>query len=499
MKAVNLLSLVNAKKDLPPSVFELYLENFAISPKEDELDDIGSFVNQLLSQSQELEIFNEFYIGYSISQISKEFDLLRFGQKNIINIELKNENTGERIKKQLVQNKYYLSFLGKEILNFTYVAEDKKLFYLENNINITEVDFSFLISKLSDQILEEVEDINKLFNPSNYLISPFNSTEAFIQGQYFLTHQQERYKNDILKLSTKDGPRYISIQGSAGTGKTLLTYDIAKEYINNKKKVLIFHCGSLNNGHHRLRANYSWSIAPIKSLEYYDLSKYDLIIVDEVQRIYKNQIDELLNSIKETNIKCIFSYDSQQCLARWEIERNIPQYITAQVSPMIFTLTEKIRSNKEIASFIKCLFDLYKNNIKQEYSNVNIQYFSNAFDAQKYIAILSKQGWKVINYTPSRYNSFPYDKYQNSWEDTAHAVIGQEYDSVVAVIDKYFYYNQDGKLSTRGWNTTPYYHPTKMLFQIVTRTRKKLTIVIINNKILLDRCLKVLQSNNARA
>jgi hypothetical protein len=142
------------------------------------------------------------------------------------------------------------------------------------------------------------------------------------------------------------------------------------------------------------------------------------------------------------------------------------------------------------------LFDLSKRNPNQKYSNINIQYFLTTKGAKKYTEILKDEGWKVINYTPSRFNNFPYDKFQNIHDESAHNIIGQEFDNVVAVIDAHFYYAENGKLSTQGWNNTPYYHPTKMLFQMVTRARKKLCIIIINNEGVLKECLTILQSND---
>ncbi|WP_096467721.1 DNA/RNA helicase domain-containing protein [Aneurinibacillus soli] len=491
MKPVNLLSLVSAKNDLLPSVFGLYLNNFDIKIKEDELRDIESLIKEIQTHSERLGILDEFYIGYTINQIGKEFDLLRFGENSIINIELKRTSTEEKIRKQLKKNKYYLNFLEKEVLSFTYVVEDRQLFYLNDSETLEKTKFPFLISKLNDQVLQYIEDINRLFDPSNYLVSPFNSTDAFVSGQYFLTDHQETVKNDILNLSTETGPCFISIEGHAGTGKTLLTYDIAKQYISIPKSVLIFHCGNLNNGHYKLSEKYPWEISPIKDYKLYDLSKYDLIIIDEAQRIYKNQLEIILNSIKNTNAKCIFSYDSQQCLSADEIKRNIPQYIIENVSPKIFRLTEKIRTNKEIASFIKNLFDLSKKNQNQKYSNINIRYFSCARDAKQYIDVVEDRDWKVINYTPPLYNDNPYKEFQYGWNDNAHNVIGQEYDNVIAVLDHHFYYNEDRKLSTKGWYGA-HYNPTKMLFQIVTRARKKLGIVIINNEAVLKQCLNIL-------
>lgn len=478
MKPANLLSLIQAKNDLSVLALRSYLESFGIKMKIGELMDMEFLVGQLRSYPSKIDVFDGFYIGYIIHQISKEFDLLRFGKDSVVNIELKRENTGERIKEQLVENQYYLSFLEKELFSFTYVAEDRKLFYLNESKMLVETDFPFLISVLNEQILDDVEDINKLFDPSNYLVSPFNSTEAFMDGRYFLTNHQKDIKRDILRLSSSC---FISLQGSAGTGKTLLTYDIGKGYMENGNKVLIFHCGNLNNGHHQLREKHGWSIAPIKDHELYDLSEYQLIIVDEAQRMFKGQLEKLVSSIKCTNAKCIFSFDPQQCLTDGEVKRNIPQYLTELVSPYSFKLTENIRVSKEIGAFIKNLFDLSKIHPRMEYKNVYLQYFSNLSDAMEYVNMLRRQGWKAIN-----------NNNQGNQEDIAQGIIGQEYDQVVAMLDSHFYYDKEGRLSTKGWQEPPHHNPTKILFQIVTRTRKRLSIVIVNNEEVLGQCLRVL-------
>ena len=42
------------------------------------------------------------------------------------------------------------------------------------------------------------------------------------------------------------------------TRKTLLVYDIAREFIQDKKSVLAIHCGKLNQGHNLLNEKYNW-------------------------------------------------------------------------------------------------------------------------------------------------------------------------------------------------------------------------------------------------
>jgi len=489
LEPVNLLSLVNAKIDLSREIFSNYLNNYSVKISDNELDDLYSLVENIQRYHDGLKIFEKFFVGYSIPQISREFDLLRIGNNDVINIELKKIYTGkERIEKQLKRNKYYLSFLDKETFNYTYVAESNKLYSLNKSENLIEKDINELTEKLIQQELVKIKNIDDLFDPSNYLVSPFNSTDVFVEGKYFLTNHQETIRKSVLENRSINQPCYISIYGAAGTGKTLLTYDIARHYINEFKEVIIFHCGNLNQGHNRLNYNYSWPIVPIKEVDRHELITYDLIVIDEIQRIRKSQLNRILENLKNSNVKCIFSYDPKQCLHRNEISNNIPEYIEDKVSIQKYKLTEKIRTNEEIASFIKNLFDLSKINPNQKYYNIEISYFSDYSDAKKYIDILNRRNWKVINYTPSR-DPYPYKRYNIFGEDSAHGVIGQEFDKVVAVIDEYFHYNKEGKLVTeyRG-----YYHVTKMLFQILTRTRKKLNIIIINNEVLLEKCLKIL-------
>ena len=495
MKPINLLSLLNANRNLTPDVFNSYINHFDIKIKKSELNDLRSLVREFLDQIKEVNILERFYVGYTINQIGKEFDLLRFGDNNIINIELKREDTGGKIKEQLIKNKYYLGFLDKKVLNFTYVAEEGKLFYLDESENLTEVEISFLLSELWEQKLIEIEDIHKHFDPSNYLVSPFNSTEKFINNKYFLTDHQENIKKSILISNRKTKPSFLSIEGNAGTGKSLLIYDIAKGYRNRSERVLIFHCGALNNGHIKLRDNYLWEITQSHYLKNYNFNDYDLIILDETQRISTDEIDEILRKAKETNVMYIFSYDFQQCLASWEIKRNIPQYINAQVSPKHFKLTEKIRTNQEIASFIKNLFNLRSRNPNQDYPNIDVSYFTTSRGVIKEMETLKSQGWKIINFTPTRYSRNPYDEYHIGGGESSHQIIGQEFDKVVAVLDQHFFYGQDSKLSTKGWRSEPYYHPTKMLFQMVTRARKKLHLIIFNNEDVLKECLNILQSS----
>lgn len=482
--------MVQANSSLKQESFNSFLKHYGIEIKSAEIEDLKVLANALYALENKISIFDAFYVGYKIPQIGKEFDLLRFGKKDIINIELKKTSTEEKIKNQLIRNKYYLSFIGRQVYSFTFVSDFEELFFLNNNGDLEKVDLSFLEKLISDQDIDRTEIVDDLFNPSDYLVSPFNATHKFIKNEYFLTHQQEEVKNKIIQsLSFTKSAGFISVVGSAGTGKTLLVYDIAKELREIKKKPLIIHCGYLNNGQEELK-RYGWEIIPIKSYASYDLSKYDLIIIDEAQRIHPSQLDDMVGKIKLVSGNCIFSYDKLQTLATWEEIRNIDAKINDIKPITTYKLSEKIRTNKEIATFIKMLFNNKRNLTISNNGNIELNYFKSLEDAKGYLRTLDSSGWEVLRFTPSQYNKEHHEQYSELSKKTSHLVIGQEFDGVAVTIDKYFSYDGSGKLIYQGG---AYYHPAKMLFQNITRARKKLNLIIIDNEELLNRCVSILQ------
>ncbi|OAB78792.1 DNA/RNA helicase domain-containing protein [Cochleicola gelatinilyticus] len=492
MTEVNILSITQAYKTLDESLFKRYCDYLKINPKKSELDDLAIFVEYINTNCFHYDHLDKYFYSYNIPQISKEFDLLRFGTEFNINIEIKRESTENKILKQLIKNRYYLSFLDGDTQCYTFISSEKKLYKLNNDNELIEFGIYDLREILIQQEVKYISDIDKLFNPSNYLVSPFNSTEKFVKGEYFLTGHQLEIKTKSLKiLGDNTIPSFVSIIGKAGTGKSLLAYDIAKDYIELNKSALLVHCGILNKGHFKLIEEYNWTVTAIKYLHNYDLTNYDLIVIDETQRIYPRQLNTIIKKIQDNNLSCIFSYDKKQWLRLGEAYNNIDDLIKTKTSCKEFNLTDKIRTNKEIASFIKALFNNSVAVHKLNRSNIELKYFKNSADAREYIELLGEEDWKIINYTSSRSHRLPYDNFAVNEQDNAHGVIGQEFDKVIAVLDSHFYYHNN-ELTTKAYQNNYYYHPTKMLFQIVTRTRRKLCVIVINNSVIMDRCLNIL-------
>jgi hypothetical protein len=489
MKSVNIISLVQAYRSLSPTEYTAYIKYYGVDINNNEVEDLQILAANMYEILPFVNIFDVFYVGYKIQHISKEFDLLRFGSNYILNVELKNRSTTDKVKKQLIRNKYYLSHINKVVHNFSFVVQTNTLYKLDSNNELETVDFSLLTQLLTNQNLLKIDNPDVLFNPSDYLVSPFNSTDKFVNNQYFLTGQQELIKDNVFKIINKNIAAFVSITGGPGTGKTLLIYDIVK-WIKVQKRTLIVHCGNLNEGHISL-IQLGWNIIPIKNFRNYDLNNYDLVVIDETQRIYATQFDQLIVDATTSNTVCILSYDKQQTLSSKEARANIEGKINAVSGISSFKLSDKIRTNKEIATFIKLLFNNQRSDVAlSNCGNVDFDYFTDIATVKNYIQLVSNDGWEVLNLTSSLHTTEHHQSYSDIYGKNSHTVIGQEFDNVAVVIDEYISYDSSGSLI---YQSRTYYDSVKMLFQNITRTRKRLKLIIINNKQVLNRCLSILE------
>ena len=492
MKAINLRSYSDAYNSLESHRFHKYLLYFGITVKEQESIDINKIITEILKNDILSVQTSEFFIGYTIPQISKEFDLLRFGNNFTLNIEVKNKSSLSRIQKQLSKNRYYLQALACPVKSFTYVAESNEVYTLSENGNLVKTNIETLIDAIKEQDVKLITDINALFRPSEYLVSPLNATSKFIGGNYFLNDSQLTARDEAIHIIDNDTLPFIAVEGKPGTGKTLLTFDIAKYFIGKGWNVCIIHCGILSEGHYILGQNPGWKVYPAKNIETVITSqRFDLIVVDETQRIYSSQLESIITNVTTNKTNCIFSYDREQIFTTEEQFRDTAGAIE-QLQHKKFTLKEKIRTNKEIAAFISNLFNKRNVSPNIDYMNIHLQYFDSESACKYSLNQLRKKDWEVINYTSSNRFFLSYDKYQVGTRN-AHKVIGQEYDRVAVVINQHFSYNPEGKLISRRESNAPKYRLDKMLYQMLTRARQEITVIVYKNPDILEACLKILK------
>lgn len=164
----------------------------------DEIKIIRRMVDIFREKRAEDFVYENWFYSFTIPNISKEFDLLKIGLDNkIINIEIKsNRVENEKIEKQLRQNIGYLSHIHKdekrEIFSFTCMLDKGKLKIFRYDEKLEESSIDELLECARKIEKARDNDIEDLFRPKDYLISPFNNPEKFIEGRYFLTNEQEK-------------------------------------------------------------------------------------------------------------------------------------------------------------------------------------------------------------------------------------------------------------------------------------------------------------------
>lgn len=435
-----------------------------------EKDSLYYLVEELLNANTLINVLNDFYYSYTIPHIGKEFDLLKIDSEKVLNIELKSENVGlDKIKAQLIRNYNYLKYLSKKLYLFTFVSDSKKFYKLNYEEELVESNINEVISVLTTFTDDIYPDIDKLFKASDYLVSPNANPMKFINEQYFLTSQQEYIKRKILEVINEKN--LIKITGEAGTGKTLLLFDIAK-HLSETEEVLVINCNKPNKAHKII--SHAFNNINIISLE--DvlsnndiISKYNYILLDEAQRMNKVLWDIINNNLEK---KYIFSLDPKQVLTKEEIKANYSNLID-KLNPTKYKLSNRIRINNSIKEFSYRLFDLNRNNSKIDLSFVKIHYASTDEELQTYIKLYK-------NYCT--YIKIPNTEYKTELITTVdiNEVVGKDYENVLMILDKNYFYT-DGKLSSHNCKKNDYLY-LKILYQGLSRTRENVVLIIYKNK-----------------
>ena len=395
-----------------------------------ELESMRSLVRELEAHMDEVYALRFFY-SFQIPRLGKEFDLLQIKDEQIVNIELKSGAVSdETIRKQLIQNRYYLSVLGRPIYSYTYISSQNRLVRLTNHDHIVEADWQQLCGLLKNKSSDYGGEIEDLFQAEMYLISPLTEPLKFLRKEYFLTSQQRDIKRQILKRIRTEHTGYYSFSGLPGTGKTLLLYDIAMK-LSQKHKVCMIHCGEAGKKweilHERLRRIDFWSDNQIKNP--INLEDYSAILVDEAHLLSAEKLELLLECVKEQPV--IFSSDVEDMISSKEIDRRGTHRIEHLPEIQIFRLTNRIRANAEVSSFIQNMMHLPTGKSQKGYQHIEVVYANDSIEAEKLIKNYKSQGYQ--------YRKEPYDANDNT--------TGQEHAEYLAVVlNDQYYYDEEGYL-----------------------------------------------------
>lgn len=495
MKAVNLLLLTRMED--PRAITWLYRElsgcgkNKTISPHEAaSLCSLAHLITKTLPDAAGPETdwvgyLDGFFFSYVIEHIGKEFDLLKISSDGeyVLNIELKSEEIGEeRVRKQLEQNRYYLSNTAHTIFSFTYIMSTDTLYSLNEKGYLKKCGAEDLIRILLHPSLRDYleEGIGRFFRSSDYLISPVAVPEKFLQKQYFLTNQQADFKRRILMHLKKEEAPFAAVTGIGGTGKTLLIFDLAVE-LSKKRKILFLHAGQLRKGHFILdRRLKNVDIRAAEELEESpDLSEYSGLIIDEAAYLSPEKMRIFVNETKKARIPLIAAYDPLQLLNErtGDAAGSETADLIQKSCTLFLAFTGNIRINRPVYSFLRTLLCLKDHPGHPDYSCIDVIYAADEEECAVLVRHYSQKGYKLINSRPAA--------------GLKGLSIASEYDKVMFVLDENYAYDDSLHLCCRDGSE----EPIRILYEGLSRTRENLCLVIKGNPKLFSEVLAIRLGN----
>ena len=435
-------------------------------------------------------VLDGFYFSYAIEHIGKEFDLLKASSDGrcILNIELKSDQVEEeRIRKQLLQNRYYLAHIAHTIYSFTYVMETDCLYKLNDKGVLNRCRIEELVFILRQEALAHFlpEGIENCFRTAEYLISPISNPEKFLQGMYFLTNQQFDFRRKILGFlkehpASEEENAIIAVAGIAGTGKTLLLLDLAKE-LSEKRRVLFVHSGKLRRGHIEIdkRLKRVDIISGERVLSDANFTEYACMMIDEADHLDAKVLERVFQSAASACLPVIVSYDPHYLLTGAEevekIRSDVPETtaLIEKYCTLNLAFTGHIRINSPIYSFLRNLLYLKEKPAGMDYSCIDVLYANDREEQSLLEAYYQRHRYVLVGSSGG-----------SGGEDD---MIAREYDNVMMVLDGSFYYDETGHLRTRSNER----EAMRLLYDGLSRTRERICLITAGNQELFDRILAI--------
>nr|WP_295274862.1 DNA/RNA helicase domain-containing protein [uncultured Blautia sp.] len=482
MKAISIYALTRNQNMECIQKLERQLSgrDFFLRIKEWELESMKALMKQLELHMEEVYKLRFFY-SFQIPKLGKEFDLLQIKDDQIVNIELKSGSVSdEAIRRQLIQNRYYLSVFGKPILSYTYISSEDRLVRLTNHDHIVEGDWKQLCNALEKETPDYEGDIEKLFQAELYLISPLTEPERFLKKEYFLTSQQRDIERQILKRIRGEREGYFWFSGLPGTGKTLLLYDIAMK-LSVRQRVCIIHCGEAGKEwkllHERLRRTDFLADNQLRKTT--DLGCYSSILVDEAHLLSLEKLSVLLAWSEHRPV--IFSSDSEDVISPEELDRSIVERLENLPGLQKFHLTNRIRTNAELSTFIQNMMHLPEKRSPRWYPHIAVVYANNDREVENFLNDFAGQGYQQR-------------MAESSGQVGIQAV--RDVEKIVVLLDEQYYYDEKGYLRSRC--SVEKYSSVRKLFHLLNQAKESLALVVRENMTVYEVLLLILQMHKNR-
>ena len=194
------------------------------------------------------------------------------------------------------------------------------------------------------------------------------------------------------------------------------------------------------------------------------------------------------------NAPIVISYDNADCVSPKERPGIGALVFENREDFKGYRLTNRIRLNSELSSFLRTLFSASRG-YKREYPNVSVSYGGNMEEAVQLIRYYEKEGYVFIwdrglGIREEGGGGFPREAADRVEMGT---VTGEEFDAVVMLVDDSFYYDEARFLRNRESEGSGDVARVMNLFHGLSRAKKRIALVILDNLRLTEQIYAVLQ------
>ena len=305
-----------------------------------------------------------------------------------------------------------------------------------------------------------------------------------------LTDEQENAKIQILECidlaRQKHEKQIIFIDGEAGTGKTVLNSNIFYELYcqEEEKDNAEFKCCMVVNHDEQVKV-YSDIAKKLGITEKYgevvskastflnrhkDLDSVDVVFIDEAHLLSKDKIERLLELSKEQPV--IFSSDSEDVISSEEMDKENIKKLENQTDIKVFRLTNRIRTNAELSTFIQNMMHLPPRMNSRGYPHIFVVYANDDVEAENLLSDYIKQGYQWVEIEESERQEAQADLKMQAVRDM---------DKIVLLLDERYYYDEEGYLRAACFmkNGSSY---VRKIFHRLNHARESIALVVKNNE-----------------
>ena len=199
-----------------------------------------------------------------------------------------------------------------------------------------------------------------------------------------------------------------------------------------------------------------------------DLSEYNGVLIDEAHLLSEENLQMILQACGQQPV--IFSSDCEDMISPEELDRSTVKAMRHLPEMQTYHLTNRIRTNAELSSFIQNMMHLPKQHYTRNYPHITVFYANDEIEAENLLCDARRQGY-----------FYPQDEIPD------HGI-----DCLVVQLDSRYYYDEQKFLRSTKTKRSEQ-SDVRKLFHQLNQAKESLILVIKENPAVYETLLDLLQ------